>query len=74
MLRQADPLLDDLHAFGFEQAFLERSVGLTNQDSAAAANDAVPGNASPRRCRGHGAARGTSSSAQTQGSCKPSVG
>ena len=74
MLRKADPLLDDLHAFGFEQALLEGRIRFTNQDSAAAANDAVPGNASPRRSRSHGAARGASASAETQGSCKPSIG
>jgi hypothetical protein len=71
--READPLLDNPHTFGLEQMLLERSVGLANQDSAAAANDAVPGNALPGRTCSHGVPGGASSSAQAQGSCKPSI-
>lgn len=74
MPRQADALLYNPHTFSLEQMLLERSVGLANQDPAAAANDAVPGNALAGRTCSHGVADGASSSAQAQGSGKPSIG
>src|SRR5258708_29070572 len=52
---QVHTRLNDFDAFAFEEFSLEGSVRLANEDFAALADDAMPGNAFAGRSGGHGA-------------------
>ncbi len=64
---QVDAGFDDFYAFGFEELFLQRGVRLADEDFAAFANDAVPGNAFSGRSCGHGAAGAARATVEAQG-------
>ena len=63
---QVDSGFDDFYAFGFEEFFLERGVGLADQDFAAFANYAMPGDAFSGGGGGHGAACAASAAGKAQ--------
>src|SRR5205809_2810088 len=52
---QVHARLNDFDAFAFEEFSLEGGVRLANEDFAALADDAMPGNAFAGRSGGHGA-------------------
>ena len=66
MSLEIDARFDDFYAFGFEELFLERGVGFTDEDFAALANDAMPGNALSRWCGGHSASGGARATREAQ--------
>jgi hypothetical protein len=56
MALQVHAGFDDLDAFTLEELFLERGVWFANEEFAAFAENAMPGNAFSGRSGGHGAA------------------
>ena len=66
MALQVDSGFDDRYAFAFEELFLEGGVGLADEDFAAFAEHAMPGNAFAGGCGGHGTARGASPATEAQ--------
>ncbi len=67
MISQVDAGLGDFDAFGFEEFFLEGGVGLADEDFAALADHAMPGNAFSRGSGGHGTPGAACAAAQAQG-------
>src|SRR5437667_11545994 len=65
MAFQVNAGLDDGDAFAFEEFSLQRSVRLANEDFAAFAEDAMPGDAFSGRGRGHGATRAARATGKT---------
>jgi hypothetical protein len=61
-------------AFAFEKLSLEGSVRFANQDFAALANNAMPGNSLARRSRSHRAARASRSARKAQGFSELPIG
>jgi hypothetical protein len=68
-----DAGFDDWNTFGFEELFLERGVRFADQDFAAGAEDAVPGDGLSSRSGAHGAAGGARAAAEAQGSSEGSI-
>ena len=68
MRSQVDAGFDDFDAFGFEEFFLERGIGLADEDFAALADDAMPGDTLSGGSGGHGASGGACATGQAQGS------
>ncbi len=64
---EIDAGFGDFDAFRFEEFFLERGVRFTDEDFAALADHAVPGNAFSGRSCGHGAPGAACATAQAQG-------
>src|SRR5258706_5822305 len=64
---QVHTRLNDFDAFAFEEFSLEGSVRLANEDFAALADDAMPGNTFSRGSGGHGASRAARAAWEAQG-------
>jgi hypothetical protein len=73
MAFQVNARLDDGDAFAFEELFLQGGIRLADEDFAALSNDAMPGNSSSRRSRGHGAPGAARAPRQTQSLSKGSI-
>jgi hypothetical protein len=71
---QVDARFCNLHAFGFEELFLQGSVGLADKDFAAFADYAVPGNAFTGWRGGHGTAHAARAAREAQKSRKRPIG
>ena len=69
-----DKHFDDFDAFRFEELSLERSVGFGNENFSAFTDNAMPRNASSRRGRCQGPARGPRPAAQMQNPGERPVG
>ena len=67
MALQLDAQLGNMDAFAFEELFLERGVGFADEEFAATADYAMPGDAFSGRCGGHGASCASGATAQAQG-------
>src|SRR5258706_14072185 len=64
---QVHTRLNDFDAFAFEEFSLEGSVRLADEDFAALADNAMPGNAFAGRSGGHGASCGARAAWEAQG-------
>src|SRR6267154_6290921 len=67
---QVHTRLNDFDAFAFEEFSLEGSVRLANEDFAALADDAMPGNAFAGRSGGHGASCAARAARKAQCFCQ----
>lgn len=66
MVLEIDARFEHIHAFGFEELFLEGGVGLADQNLAILTHDAMPRDAFARWRRGHGTPGATCSAAKAQ--------
>src|SRR6266404_5497657 len=64
---QVHTRLNDFDAFAFEEFSLEGSVRLANEDFAALADDAMPGNAFSGGCGSHSASCAARAAGEAQG-------
>jgi len=74
MTLQVDTRFDNRDAFALQEFFLERGVGLADEDLAALADYAMPGDTLAGRRGGHGAAGAASSTGEAQNSSERPVG
>ena len=66
--------LDDGYTFAFEEFSLQGSVRLADEDFAAFAEDAMPGDAFSGRSCGHGASSAARAAGKTQGFSQGPIG
>jgi len=71
---QVEAGFDNFDAFADKKFSLERSVGLANEDFAVVSDNAVPGNAFPGGCGGHGPAGAACPAGEAQNSSQRPIG
>lgn len=69
-----DAKFQQFHALGFKQLALQRGVRFANQQFAARAHYAMPGDAFPRRRSGHRSACGSRATREAQSFSKRPIG
>ena len=70
---EIDSRFDDLNAFAFEEPFLERSIGLADENLSAFTDHSMPGDALAGGSGGHRAASGARAARETKSSSEPTI-